>query len=252
MRRGTDRYAGGDPGSGIETLHAFSFAGFYEPDNVRFGVLMACNEERLAPGAGFAAHMHRDTEIVTWVIEGELEHCTPDESVDDVGAAGAAAGSGAAAGGPVLLRAGDVQRLSAAGGVRHVERNAGAGPLRFLQMWLHPDVYGGEPAYGRASAPVPQGPGLRPLASGRGGAPLRLRQEGAVLYAGRPVAADRVPLPDAPFLYVHVVRGELRVGGERLGPGDAARISEARGLTAGTDGPAEYLVWQMHTEPSYS
>lgn len=230
---------GGDPGSGVETLHAFSFSGFYEPENVRFGVLMACNEERLAAGAGFAEHPHRDTEIVTWVVEGELEHRT---------ARGAAGGSGS---GPVRLRAGDAQRLSAAGGTRHVERNAGAGPLRFLQMWLHPDTYGGEPEYARATAPVPEGPGLSLLASGRGEAPLRLRQRGAALYAGRPAAADRAALPEAPFLYVHVVRGRVRVGGEVLGAGDAARISEARGLTAETDGPAEYLVWEMHTEPSY-
>ena len=235
VRRGADRYAGGDPGSGIETRHAFSFSGFYEPENVRFGVLMACNEERLAPGAGFAEHPHRDTEIVTWVIEGELEHRDVDRGA-----------GGAGAGGTTLLRAGDAQRLSAGGGVRHVERNAGAGPLCFLQMWLQPDVHGGEPQYTVARAPVPDGPGLRLLASGRSGAPLRLRQKRAALYVGRPVAADRVPLPDASFLYVHVVRGGLRVGGERLAAGDAARISEARGLRAETDGPAEYLVWEMH------
>jgi redox-sensitive bicupin YhaK (pirin superfamily) len=234
VRRAADRYAGGEPGDGVETRHAFSFAGFYEPENVRFGVLVACNEERLAPGAGFAEHTHRDTEIVTWVVEGELEH---------------RGGDGATA----RLRAGDAQRLSAARGVRHVERNAGPGPLRFLQMWLHPDVFGGEPEYAAVAGAAPTGPGLRLLASGgvRAGAPLALRQKGAALYVGRPAHADEVDLPDAPFVYVHVVRGVLRVGGERLGPGDAARISEARGLRATAEGPAEYLVWEMHAEPVY-
>ncbi len=234
VRRGAGRYAGGEPGGGVETLHAFSFGAFYEPENVRFGVLVACNEERLAVGAGFAEHPHRDTEIVTWVVEGELEHRDAD-------------------GGRTLLRAGDAQRLSAGRGVRHVERNAGAGPLVFLQMWLHPDVFGGEPEYAAVTGPVPPGPGLRLLASGRAGAdaPLGLRQEGAALSVGRPAAADEVALPDAPFVYVHVVRGALRVGGETLGPGDAARISEARGLRAHSSGPAEYLVWEMHAEPVY-
>lgn len=126
VRRGADRYSGGEPDAGIDTRHAFSFAGFYDPGNVRFGPLVACNEERLAPGAGFAEHAHRDTEIVTWVIEGELEHRD--------------------AGGRVArLLAGDAQLLGARGGVRHEERNAGSGPLRFLQMWLEPDVFGGRP-----------------------------------------------------------------------------------------------------------
>ncbi|NUS13046.1 MAG: cupin domain-containing protein, partial [Streptomyces sp.] len=156
VRRGADRYRGGDGAAGIDTRHAFSFSGFYDPGNVRFGLLVACNEERLAPGAGFAEHAHRDTEIVTWVVEGELEH-------RDAG------------GRAVRLRAGDAQLLGAGGGVRHVERNAGAGPLRFLQMWLHPDVFGAPPAYAAATAPVPPGPGLTLLASGDPGAAPPLR-----------------------------------------------------------------------------
>ncbi|HEY5835945.1 pirin family protein, partial [Streptomyces sp.] len=169
VRRGEDRCSGGEPGAGIETRHAFSFGGHYDPDNVRFGLLLACNEERLAPGAGFAEHAHRDTEIVTWVVEGELEHRD---------------GGGRAA----RLRAGDAQRLSAGGGVRHVERNRGAGVVRFLQMWLHPEVFGGTPEYTVAAAPAPAGPGLTLLASGAPGAspPLRLRQSAAALYVGRP------------------------------------------------------------------
>ena len=76
VQRSGARYRGGD-GAGVETRHAFSFSGHYDPDNVRFGLLVACNEERLAPGAGFAEHPHRDLEIVTWVVDGELTHETP-------------------------------------------------------------------------------------------------------------------------------------------------------------------------------
>ncbi|MYS24114.1 hypothetical protein GA0115240_16071, partial [Streptomyces sp. DvalAA-14] len=157
VRRAGERRAA-EPGAGIETRHAFSFGAHYDPDNVRFGLLLACNEERLAPGAGFAEHPHRDTEIVTWVLEGELEHRD-------------------GAGRTVRLGPGGLQRLSAGSGVRHEERNAGCTPLRFLQMWLHPDTFGGPPDYTAVPDPAPPGPGLRLLASGAPGAapPVRLR-----------------------------------------------------------------------------
>jgi redox-sensitive bicupin YhaK (pirin superfamily) len=232
------RYSGG--GDGVQTRHAFSFGGHYDPANVGFGLLLACNEETLQPGAGFADHPHRDTEIVTWVIDGELEHRGPGRR-------------------SALLRAGDIQRLSAAGGVRHAERNPGPRPLRFLQMWLHPDTFGGTPDYTAVTAPAPPGPGLTLLASGVSddSPPVRLRQHAAALHAGRPEGPAVWQLPDAPYLYVHVVRGTVRVdagpgaGAEALGPGDAARITDARGVRAATRGSAEFLVWEMHAVPSY-
>lgn len=232
VRRGADRYAGGEPDAGIETWHAFSFAGFYDPGNVRFGLLVACNEEGLAPGAGFEEHTHRDTELVTWVIEGELEHRDAEGRV-------------------ARLRAGDAQWLSAGSGVRHVERNAGAGPLRFLQMWLHPGVYGVRPDYAAVTSPVPAGPGLTLLASGAPDAspPLRLRQPAAALRVGRPTAPDEVALPPAAFTYLHVLRGSVRLAGEALHPGDAARVTGEPGLTASAAGGTEYLLWSMQPAP---
>jgi len=234
VRDGGGRFRTEDRSAGIETWHAFSFGDHYDPGNVRFGLLLACNEEVLAPGAGFAEHAHRHTEIVTWVLEGELEH--RDEE-----------------GRTARLGAGGLQRLSAGDGVRHVERNGGREPLRFLQMWLHPDVFGGEPGYMVVADPAPPGPGLRLLASGMAaGAPaVRLRQRFAALYVGRPAGADSCLLPAAPFVYVHVVRGAVQVGGQPLGPGDAARVTDEAGVGVGTDGAAEYLVWEMHGEPSY-
>jgi quercetin 2,3-dioxygenase len=242
IRRAAGRFRGGDPAAGIETRHAFSFGDHYDPANLRFGLLLACNEERLAPGAGFAEHTHRDTEIVTWVVSGELEHRD---------------GQGHTA----RLAAGDAQRLGAGRGVRHTERNSGPGELRFVQMWLHPDVFGGPPQYTAVTAPVRPGPGLTLLASGAPDdcPPLRLRQRGAALYVGRPAAAGRCGLPAAPYVYVHVVRGRLRIGGHALEAGDAARLTgeggaastAAAGAEAGEEGPAEYLVWAMHGEPGY-
>nr|WSX74332.1 pirin family protein [Streptomyces sp. NBC_00899]WSX79603.1 pirin family protein [Streptomyces sp. NBC_00899] len=233
VRRGADRYAGGEQDAGVDTRHAFSFSGFYDPGNVRFGLLAACNEERLAPGAGFAEHTHRDIEIVTWVIEGELEHRDAEGRV-------------------ARLRAGDAQWLSAGSGVRHVERNAGEGVLRFLQMWLHPDVFGVRPAYAAVTSPVPAGPGLTLLASGAPDAtpPLRLRQAAAALRVGRPPAPDQVALPPAAFSYLHVLRGSVRLAGELLHPGDAVRLAGEEGLTASAAGGAEYLLWSMQAEPA--
>ncbi|MFC4036549.1 pirin family protein [Streptomyces polygonati] len=236
VRRARDRDRTAEPGTGIESRHAFSFGARYDPDNVRFGLLLACNEERLAPGAGFAEHPHRDTEIVTWVLEGELEHRDGD-------------------GRTVRLGPGGLQRLSAGGGVRHEERNAGRTPLRFLQMWLHPDTFGGPPDYAAAADPAPPGPGLRLLASGADSPdpapPLRLRQRAAALYVGRPLTAGSGPLPAAPFVYVHGVRGRLRLGDHVLEPGDAARLRDEPGTSVRWPGAAEFLVWEMHAEPSY-
>ncbi|MFC5720086.1 pirin family protein [Streptomyces gamaensis] len=219
LQRAAQRFTGGDPDAGIDTRHAFSFSGFYDPDNVRFGPLAACNEERLAPGAGFAEHPHRDVEIVTWVVEGELTH-------ED------------SAGHRTVIRPGDLQRLSAGAGVRHSERNEGAGPLRFVQMWLTPRDFGGTPSYEVVRA-LPE-------------RPYRLSGADAVLHVRRPHGGDRPELPDAPFLYVHVVRGRVRLAGEELGEGDAARIQDAAGLTAeAAAGGAELLVWEMFAEPRF-
>ncbi|MER6612319.1 pirin family protein [Streptomyces xantholiticus] len=212
VRRAGERYSGGDLAAGIESLHAFSFGRHYDPDNVRFGALLACNEERLAPGAGFDEHPHSHTEIVTWVVEGELTHRD-------------------SAGHATVVRPGDVQRLSSAGGVRHVERNDANVPLVFVQMWLAPLEPGGEPSYEI----------VRGIADST---PYAL-QAGAMLHVRRPAAGERTAVPDGAFVYVHVVRGRIRLGEVELGPGDAARITDAEGLEMAAVDAAEVLLWEM-------
>lgn len=214
VRRSADRFRGGDAPAGIESLHAFSFGHFYDPDHLRFGAVLACNEERLAPGAGFDEHPHSHTEIVTWVVEGELTHRD-------------------SAGHATVVRPGDVQRLSSGGGVRHVERNDGDVPLVFVQMWLAPRDPGGEPSYEV----------VRGIADAT---PYALPAAGALLHVRRPGAGERTAVPDAPLVYAHVVRGRLGLGEHALGPGDAARITGADGLelVAGA-GPAEVLLWEL-------
>lgn len=213
VQRAGDRFTGGDEEAGIKTLHAFSFGSFYDPDNLRFGPVLACNEERLAPGAGFDEHPHSHTEIVTWVVEGELTHRD-------------------SAGHATVVRAGDVQHLSAAAGVRHVERNDGEAPLTFLQMWLAPLEAGGEPSYTTV-------PGIADST------PYALPEAGAMLHVRRLAPDERTAVPDAARAYVHVVRGEVRLGEDQLAAGDAARITGRRGLEVVAVTPAEVLVWEL-------
>ncbi|MDF3297352.1 pirin family protein [Streptomyces tropicalis] len=213
VRRADERYRGGEEAAGIDSWHAFSFGPHYDPGNLRFGAVIACNEERLAPGAGFGEHPHSHTEIVTWVVEGELTHRD-------------------SAGHVTVVRPGDVQRLSAAGGVRHVERNDGSRPLTFVQMWLAPLRPGGDPAYEI----------VRGIADST---PYAVPEAGAMLHVRRLAAGERTAVPDAARLYVHVVRGEVRLDGTVLGPSDAARITDAEGVEAVGVTDAELLVWEM-------
>ncbi|MGW2819879.1 pirin family protein [Streptomyces sp. NPDC001443] len=213
VRRAGERYRGGDPRAGIDSRHAFSFGPHYDPGNLRFGAVIACNEERLAPGAGFDEHPHSHTEIVTWVVEGELTHR------DSLGR-------------ETVVRAGDVQRLSAASGVRHVERNDAAAPLTFVQMWLAPREPGGDPVYEI----------VRGIADST---PYAVPEAAAMLHVRRLAAGERTAVPDAARLYVHVVRGTVRLDGADLTPGDAARITDAKDLEAVGLTAAELLLWEM-------
>ncbi|MEU2924849.1 pirin family protein [Streptomyces sp. NPDC007251] len=213
VRRSGERYPGGDPEAGIESWHAFSFGPHYDPGNLRFGAVIACNEERLAPGAGFDEHPHSHTEIVTWVAEGELTHRD-------------------STGHETKVRPGDVQRLSAAAGVRHVERNDGPAPLTFIQMWLAPRQPGGEPSYEIV-------PGIADAT------PYAVPEAGAMLHVRRLAPAERTAVPDAAHVYVHVVRGAVRLGEEHLDAGDSARITGAAGVEAVAVTPAEVLMWEM-------
>ncbi|MEU8541052.1 pirin family protein [Streptomyces sp. NPDC048717] len=235
LQRADERYPGGDPGAGIDTRHAFSFGRFYDPANLRFGALLACNEERLAPGAGFDEHPHSHTEIVTWVVEGQLTHRD-------------------SAGHATVLGPGDLQYLSAASGVRHTERNDGAAPLAFVQMWLAPAEAGGEPSYEVVRGAAGGGPGGGGPAEGApvDGGPVdgaafsyAVPAAAATLHVHRPAAGDRVALPDADTLYVHVVRGAVRLADHDLAPGDAVRATAEKSLTLLATADAEILVWAM-------
>jgi redox-sensitive bicupin YhaK (pirin superfamily) len=241
VRRSADRAR--TTTEGIDSRHSFAFGAHYDPDNTHFGVLLAVNEDVIAPGAGYDTHPHRDVEILTWVLDGVLVHR------DSTGRT-------------ALARSGLVQRLSAGSGVRHSERNDPwlvdpdadrDARVHLVQMWVQPDTDAGEPGYAQLDlGPALDGGGPVVVASGMARHAdervVEIRQRHAALHAARLRTGGTVHVPPSPTAHLHVVRGTVRLEGTGvLGAGDAARITGADGqrVVAGPDG-AEVLVWEMH------
>ncbi len=192
----------------LDSFHSFSFADYYDPTHMGFGPLRVINEDRVQPARGFGTHGHRDMEIISYVLEGELAH------KDSMG-------NGS------VIRPGDVQRMSAGTGVQHSEFNPSAtNPVHFLQIWIEPAQRGVQPGYEekRFEADSKRGK-LRLIASndGREGS-VRIHQD-ATLYAtvldGDPVLTHT--LAPGRRAYVHVARGEVSVNGQPLKAGDALK-----------------------------
>jgi len=216
--------------SWLDSRHSFSFGSHVDPSNTHHGLLLVSNDDIVRAGTGFRTHPHEDMEIVTWVLDGELEH------KDSEGHAG-------------IIYPGLAQRMSAGTGIWHSEMNPRKdGDVHFVQMWVRPDTERIRPGYEQLdiNAQLDKG-GLVPIASGRGHASaISIRQRGAVLWGGRLESGEAVRVPDAAFVHVFFARG----GGtlEGAGPfeaGDAIRLSRAgaRTLTAGLAG-AEVLIWE--------
>jgi len=215
----------------LDSSHSFSFGPHYDPANTRHGMLVVSNDDVVHPTSGFETHPHRDMEIVTWVLDGELEHR------DTLGNSGA-------------IYPGLAQRMSAGRGIWHSEKNLD--PVRdvhFVQMWVLPDTEGIDPSYEQLDInPQLARGGLVPVASGKGlDAAIRIRQRHATLWAGRLAPEEAVAVPDARFAHVYVARGAAALDAAgSLAAGDAARLTEAGSplLTAGPEG-AEVLIWEM-------
>ena len=211
----------------LDSRHSFAFGQHYDPANTGFALLVASNDDVLAPGGGFTSHQHRDLEIVTWVLDGELVH------TDDQG-------------NRAVITPGVAQRISAGTGIEHTERNGSSErPVRYVQMWLLPDETGVAPSYEQRI--VGQGNGLLPVASGRGHDAIGLRQRDAVLWLGRLAPGQVVALPEAACVHLFVATGDVVIPGAALGQGDAARLTSepAVELTAVTG--SELLIWEMHS-----
>ena len=215
----------------LDSRHCFSFGYHYDPRNTHHGLLLVSNDDIVQPNTGFSTHPHRDMEIVTWVLDGELEHTDTLGNRD-------------------VIYPGLAQRMSAGRGIWHSEiNNTNGAPVHFVQMWVLPDTEQIDPSYEQLEigAELERG-GLVPVASGRGHhAAISIRQRGAVLWAGKLKSGESVRVPDNAFAHVYVARGPVTLeGAGNLVAGDAVRLTAAGSprLVAGPDG-AEVLVWEM-------
>lgn len=214
----------------LQSQHSFSFAEYYDPKFMGWGNLRVINEDWIAAGKGFGTHGHRDMEIVTYVLSGSLAH---QDSMGNVKA----------------IPPGDVQRMSAGTGVRHSEFNhAPDATTHLLQIWVEPAVAGVEPSYEQKTFSDAQKQGvLRLLASHDGAQGSVTWHADARLYAGLLDGVQSAALalqPDRKS-YVHLVRGELTVNGERLATGDAALIEGESELILTHGKEAEVLVFDL-------
>jgi redox-sensitive bicupin YhaK (pirin superfamily) len=217
----------------LDSWHSFSFGGFHDPKNTHHGLLLVNNDDVIRGGGGFGEHPHADMEIVTWVINGALDHR------DSLGTHG-------------VITPGLAQRMSAGSGIRHSEVNASAhDDVHLVQMWVLPDTKGIEPSYEQRDLGDISRKGLVPVASGRGhdGA-VSIHQRDAVLWAARLSAGEKVTLPDAAHVHVFAAVGVADLAGtgngsEALATGDAARLTGAGALEliASSDG-CEVLIWE--------
>ncbi len=230
VRKGSER--GRSHTDWLESRHTFSFAEYSDPGHMGFGRLRVVNEDIVAPGRGFGRHPHRDMEILSYVLEGALEH-------------GDSMGNGS------IIRPGDVQRMSAGTGVIHSERNASAAePVHFLQIWIEPDTRGILPGYEEKRFTNEQKRNALRLVASRDG------RDGSVtvhqdvnLYATvlDPGASVNVALSPGRRAWVQVARGAATVDGQALAQGDGAAIEKASSVSIEGKGPetTEVLVFDL-------
>jgi len=215
----------------LDTSHTFSFADYYDPRHMGFRALRVINEDRVKPGHGFGTHPHRDMEILSYVLEGALEHRD-------------SMGNGS------VIRPGELQRMSAGTGVLHSEKNGSTtAPVHFLQIWLVPSTRGLPPGYEQKALEAASLQGrLRCIASpdGRdGGVEVH---SGAELHAGRLGEGDTVAhtLAAGRHAWVHVARGAVRVNGLRMEAGDGAALSDEPVVRVeGVEGGGELLLFDL-------
>jgi redox-sensitive bicupin YhaK (pirin superfamily) len=214
----------------LRSYHSFSFADYFDPGHSEFGPLRVINEDRVSPGAGFDTHGHRDMEIISYVLSGELAHRD-------------SLGNGS------TVRPGDVQRMSAGTGVRHSEFNPSSKELvHFLQIWIQPSSKGLEPSYEQKHFDDADKRGrLRLIASPDGAMGSVLVHQDVRVYAAILDARDQVSLDidERRQAYVHVVRGALTVNGTKLAAGDALMLQNTPRLALGEAEAAELLVFDL-------
>lgn len=214
----------------LRAKHTFSFADYYDPQRVEFGTLRVINEDRVAPGKGFGTHPHRDMEILTYVIDGAIEH---QDSM----------GNG------TIITPGEIQRMTAGTGVLHSEFNhSQEDELHLLQIWIYPERAGLEPGYEQTRFSREEKLNRLRLVGSRDGreGSLTIHQDvdlyASVLEAGNQVALET---RDNRKIFVQVVRGDMSVNGQALSAGDGAALENENALKIEASSEAEFLVFDM-------
>jgi len=214
----------------LKSRHTFSFADYVDPDFIGFSKLRVINDDRVVAGAGFPTHPHRNMEIVSYVLDGALEH------KDSMG-------NGS------VIRPGDVQRMTAGTGVTHSEFNASKkDPVRFLQIWIFPNKNGLKPGYEQKHFDEQQRRGrLRLVGSPDGSDGSILIHQDVRLYAGLFDRGESDEISQAPNrkYYVHVAKGSVDVGGTRLNEGDGAFVERQADLSVEGINRGEVLVFDL-------
>lgn len=214
----------------LRAKHTFSFADYYNPERVEFGSLRVINEDRIAPGKGFGTHPHRDMEIITYIIDGVIEH------KDSMGNG-------------TTITPGEVQRMTAGTGVLHSEFNhSQEQELHLLQIWIYPEKNGLEPGYEQTRFTREEKLNRLRLVGSRDGrdGSVTIHQDvnlySSILEAGNEVTLD---LANDRKVFVQVVHGDIAVNGQPLAAGDGAQIEGERTLQIEARGEAEFLVFDM-------
>jgi len=213
----------------LDSRHSFSFGEYYDPAHMGFRDLRVINDDRVAAGGGFGTHPHRDMEIITYVLDGALEHRD-------------SLGNGS------LIRPGEIQRMSAGTGIRHSEYNASQqDPVHFLQIWIMPAQNGLPPSYEQRALPEATRGGLALVGApdARDGA-VTVHQDVGV-YAGRIESGGEVThtLQPGRYAWVQLARGAGTVNGQRVNAGDGVAISDVPKLTFLADQPSELLLFDL-------
>jgi redox-sensitive bicupin YhaK (pirin superfamily) len=214
----------------LNSYHTFSFAGYHDPQWMGFRDLRVINDDTVAAGAGFGRHPHRDMEIISYVLDGELEH---QDSM----------GNGR------IIKPGEFQYIAAGTGVVHSEYNPSKqAPVHFLQIWIQPDQSGAKPAYGEKSCATAATGRLHLIASKAGREDsLRINQDADLWLAkfsdGQTVTHELKPKRHA---WVHVAEGKVTLNGQPLNAGDAAAVSDESKLELAGKGNAQVLVFDLN------
>lgn len=214
----------------LSARYTFSFSSYFDEKHTGFRDLLVINEDRIDPAKGFAEHPHRDMEIITYIIDGAIEH---KDSMGNVG----------------IIRAGEVQRMSAGTGVRHSEYNPNADEgTHLLQIWIQPEETGIEPGYEQMSyVDRHKNSNLVLLASpdARDNS-MKIHQD-VLLYSGRLKSQEELSfaIPDGRHAWVQLVKGELSVDGQMLNSGDGLAISEVKDLEVKASSDADFLLFDL-------